>query len=162
MRLYINHFNLDVLQNIMNLLKELYLKSETYIQIYALDGIYKIDENKIKKLNSIDSDIKIIQNYYEKFTLIMDTSYFVEELVNQIDSDHISKKTKKCIFRTNPNSKIDLVIEGEILENNNFFQKNNTEYGMKPNELYFEMANNIDINDALVKKEIIEFLSRLN
>ena len=52
MRLYINHFNLDVLHNIMNLLEELYLKSETYIQIYALDGIYKIDENKIKKLNS--------------------------------------------------------------------------------------------------------------
>ena len=53
MKIYINHFNLDNLSTIMSLLSEQFVNSETYIQIYSVDGIYKItaDNLKIQKLN---------------------------------------------------------------------------------------------------------------
>jgi len=47
-----------------------------------------------------------------------------------------------------------LVIEGEVTKNANDI--------INANDIYFEVPNNIDINDALVKKEIIVFLSLLN
>jgi len=31
-----------------------------------------------------------------------------------------------------------------------------------PNNIYFEMANNLNVRDALVKRELIGFLSLLN
>jgi hypothetical protein len=56
----------------------------------------------------------------------------------------------------NKDSKIKLVIEGEL------FEKTANNYDINPKDIYFEIPNNIDINDALVKKEIIVFLSLLN
>ena len=157
MKIYINHFNLDNLSSVMSLLSEQFVNSETYIQIYSVDGMYKIiaDNLKIQKLNCVDNDIEIIKNYYENFTFIIDTSYYTEEPVHQIDFEHLSRKMKKCVFKMNAKSKIDLVIEGDVIDNN-------TEYGIIPNDIYFELPNNIDINDALVKKEIIGFFSLLN
>ena len=165
MKIYINHFNLDNLSTIMSLLSEQFVNSETYIQIYSVDGIYKItaDNLKIQKLNCVDNDIEIIKNYYENFTFIIDTSYYTEEFIHQIGFEHLSRKMKKCVFKMNAKSKIDLVIEGDVIDNiNNLSHNSNTEYGITPNDIYFELPNNIDINDALVKKEIIGFFSLLN
>ena len=67
MRIYINNFNIDILSTIMQTLNEYYIKSDSYIQIYGIDGIYKIDEFSIKKLNYNDNDIEIFNNYYEQF-----------------------------------------------------------------------------------------------
>jgi hypothetical protein len=166
MKIYINNFNIDLLPNIMNNIKEQYIDSETYIQIYAIDGIYQVNNNIIKKLNVTDNDIKMYKNYFENFTLIGDPSYYTTEEVNKIPLDHISTKVKRCFFQINKKSDIKLVIEGTVIEETLFAKKtatnSNTDYNINPTDIYFEITDNIDINDALIKKEIIVFLSLLN
>ena len=165
MKIYINHFNIDVLSSVMENIKEQYNgDSETYIQIYAIDGVYQITNNCIQKMNAVDVDIKVHNNYYENFTLIVDPSYYTIEEVNKIPLEHISRKIKRCFFQINKNSGIRLVIEGPTTTFSNTNNTNNTnnDYGIIPKDIYFEITENIDINDALIKKDIIVFLSLLN
>jgi len=156
MKIYINNFNIEKLATIMKLLNEYYINSKTYIQICSIDGIYEIDESSVTKLNCVDNDIQIFKNYYDNFTLILDPSYYTTEKVHSIHSEHIFTRMKRYFFGLNKDSKIKLVIEGEL------FEKTANNYDINPKDIYFEIPNNTDINDALVKKEIIVFLSLLN
>ena len=47
MRIYINNFNLDILNDISELFKEHMTNSDIYIELYTNDGIYHIEEKKI-------------------------------------------------------------------------------------------------------------------
>jgi hypothetical protein len=161
MRIYINNFNIDLLDLVIKQITEYYIDFETYIQIYGIDGIYQISDKQINKLNCIDKNIEIFENYFEKFTLIVDPSYFEKEVVNNFNPEHISRYTKRCFFKINKNSNIKLVIEGIVLDDTILLNKKNN-YNINPTDIYFELSNDIDINDALVKKEIIVFLSLLN
>jgi len=149
MKIYINNLNLDVLESTINKLNDYFNYSEEYIQIYSIEGIFKITEKNIKKLKPVDKEIQIINNYYENFTLIVDSSYFQQEVETSIPSEHISVKIMRSYFKYNKKSILSLVIESD----KSLFT---------PTDLYFEVNENIDINDALVKKEIIVFLSLLN
>ena len=162
MRVYINHFNLDALPNMLTMLDDKLVKTETYIQVYSIDGIYQINMSTMKKQNSVDSDIEILNDYHENFTLIVDKSHFIEEDATSFDPDHISTRMKRCIFETSKGSPIKLIIEGETVEERGGFFKNKTSQNLVPNNIYFEMANNLNVRDALVKKELIEFLLLLN
>jgi hypothetical protein len=161
MRIFIDHFNLDALPAILSKLSDHLVKTETYTQVYSIDGVYRIDSTKITKLTAVDSNIEILKDYYSPFTLIVDRSYFTEETSNVIDPYHIFTKINRSIFEINKNSNIKLVIEGMYVEDHNIFHKSDS-FNMVPNNIYFEGANNLDITDALVKKELIEFLSLLN
>jgi hypothetical protein len=145
----------------MKIYNEYYSKSETYIQIYSSEGIYKIDNSSITKLISNDIDIKKLQNYYNNFTLIVDPSYFISQTVNQISPNHTSTTLKRNIYKINANSNLQLVIECEVKEEHNYY-KNTIENVIIPNDMYFELPNDTNINDTLVKNEIIVFLSLLN
>jgi len=149
MKIYINNLNLDVLESTINKLNDYFNYSEEYIQIYSIEGIFRITEKNIKKLKPVDKEIQIINNYYENFTLIVDSSYFQQEVETSIPSEHISVKIMRSYFKYNKKSILSLVIESD----KSLFT---------PTDLYFEVNENIDINDALVKKEIIVFLSLLN
>jgi hypothetical protein len=156
MRIYINHLNLDILSNILDILKDYYIGSEKYIQIYAIDGIYQIKESSIHKLNILDNDIKIFNNYYKNFSIIQDQSYYTKELINKLPPEHISYTLKRCFFKLHKNSNIKIVIEGR--ENIVSYKL----YNIKPNDIYIEIDNNYDIQNDVIKKDIIEFLSLLN
>ena len=162
MKIYINHLNLDALPELLKTLNNNYINSETYIQIYSSDGIYEINNTSSKKLMPIDNDIQILENYHENFTLLVDPSYYGVVEVFQINNEHISRKMKKCFFELNKNSKIKLVIEGEVLDDKHFYKRISNEYGIAPNDIYFELPEKTNITDALVKKELIVFLSCLN
>ena len=162
MKIFINHLNLDALPELLKTLNDNYVNSETYIQIYSSDGIYEINNSSSKKLIPIDNDIQILENYHENFTLLVDPSYYSMEEVFQINNDHISRKMKRCFFEFNKNSKIKLVIEGEVLDDKHFYKRISSEYGIAPNDIYFELPEKTNINDALVKNELIVFLSCLN
>ena len=162
MKIYINHLNLDALPELLKTLNNNYINSETSIQIYSSDGIYEINNTSSKKLMPIDNDIQILENYHENFTLLVDPSYYSMEEVFQINNDHISRKMKRCFFEFNKNSKIKLVIEGEVLDDKHFYKRISNEYGIAPNDIYFELPEKTNITDALVKKELIVFLSCLN
>ena len=161
MKIYINNLNLEILSDIMKIYNDYYIKSETYIQIYSSEGIYKIDNSIITKLISTDIDIKKLENYYNNFTLIVDPSYFTPQTVNQISPNHTSTPLKRNIFKIYANSNLQLVIECEVKEEHNYY-KNTIENVIIPNDMYFELPNDTNINDTLVKNEIIEFLSLLN
>ena len=162
MKIFINHLNLDALPELLKTLNDNYVNSETYIQIYSSDGIYEITNSSSKKLTPLDNDIQILENYYENFTLLVDTSHYNVEEVFQINNEHISRKMKRCFFELNKNSKIKLVIEGDVLDDKQFYKRISNEYGIAPNDIYFELPDKTNINDALVKNELIVFLSSLN
>lgn len=162
MRVYINHFDLDLLPNVLTGLTDKLAKTESYIQVYSTDGIYQITPSSIKKQISMDCDIEILQDYHENYTLIVDKSYFIEEDATQVEPVHISKQMKKSIFETTKGSPIKLIVEFETVEGKNVFYKNKTSPTLVPNNMYFEMSNNLNVCDALVKKELIGLLSLLN
>jgi hypothetical protein len=63
MRIYINNFNLDILNDISELFKEYMINSKTYIELYTSEGNYHIEEKNIYNLDTCDKDIKIFDNY---------------------------------------------------------------------------------------------------
>ena len=155
MKIYINHFNLLVLPDLLKSLSKYKVKSEEYWKIYSSEGIYLVDEKSTFKLKPVDHDIIILKKFYEEFTLIVDPSFFIIEKSTQIPSEHISIKIKREIFELNKNNiikqnSIKLVIESEQIN----------EY--IPKDIYFELPNDSNINDDLVKEELIVFLSLLN
>jgi hypothetical protein len=162
MKIYINHLNLDVLPDLLLSLNSYYIGSEIYIHIYSIDGIYEINNKITSKLLPYDNDLEILETYNTDYTLLVDNSYYDKEIVTQINPEHISRKIKKCIFELNKNSKIKLIIEGEVLDGKILHKRISNEYGISPNDIYFELPNKTDINDALVKNELNVFLSCLN
>jgi len=171
MKIYINHFNLEVLPELIKNLTDYRVKTEEYIQLYSNDGIYQIDQSTTIKLKPIDHDISILPNFYKDFTIIVDPSFYIVEKVVQIPPEHVSKKIKRDVFsihkNSNSNSNSKLVIETDIPINQTrngfeFLTKKNLENVEQPVDIYFELPNGSNIEDVLVKKEIIEFLSILN
>ena len=152
MKIYINNFNLDILNDIADLFKDQLINTEKYIKLFTDSGIYRIDKKKINTLEQVDKDVKIYDNYYNKFSLIVDYSYFNKEQVNSILGEtHISLQIIKQYYKINKNSDLQLVIT--------YLNYNN-----KPtaNDIYFEINKEVNINDVQIKNEIIEFLSLLN
>lgn len=154
MKIYIDNLNINLLKDIQNLLESYLITSEYYIQIYTNEGIYKIEKNNIYSLEPLDKDIEIYKNYYNNFTLIVDSSYFKKTYVSSIyGNTHLSLNIKKNIYKLNKTSKIQLVIENN---DNKLFDN------FVPFDIYFESNENIDINELFIKQEINEFLSVLN
>lgn len=152
MKIYINNFNLEILNDISEQIKEYIINSETYITLYTGEGIYNIEDKNIYILEPYDKDIKKYDNYYKNFTLIVDPSYFNIKNVNSIHGEnHITFNTIKQIYKLNKKSDIQLIIKF-CFENKKII----------PNDIYFEITKDIDINEVLIKKELIEFLSLLN
>jgi len=168
MKIYIDHFNLHILPDLIKTLSEYRMSSEEFLQLYSHEGIYLIDQNSTIKLNPIDHDIIILKNFYEEFTLIVDPSFYIIEKTNQIPQEHITTMVKRDYFNLNDKSSknlIKLVIESEKKNEPdsgfNFLNKNYSENGYVPTDIYFELPNGSNIKDDLVKEELIVFLSNL-
>jgi len=166
MKIYIDHFNLHILPDIIKTLSKYKDNSEDYLQLYSPEGIYLIDQNSTMKLKPVDHDIIILKQFYKELTLIVDPSYYIIEKTNQISPEHIIAKVKKEIYKFPNTNLIKLVIESEKVNEPesmfNFLNKNNSENGYIPKDIYFELPNGSNIKDALVKEELIVFLSNLN
>lgn len=152
MRIYINNLNLNIINDISELFKDNIINSEVYIKLYTDEGIYRIEDKKIYLLDTCDKDIQIFNNYYNDFTLIVDTSFFHKHTCSSIHGEtHLSFRTKKNYYKINPSSEMQLVIK-YVSDNGKLI----------PNDIYFEFNKDVNINDVFIKKEIIEFLSVLN
>jgi hypothetical protein len=152
MRIYINNFNLDILNDISDLFKEYMISSATYFKLYTNQGIYHIEEKKIYFLDTCDKDIKIFENYYNDFTVIVDPSFYKKTVCFSVHGDtHLAIQTNKMIYKINPSSEIQMVIK-YILNDSKYI----------PIDIYFQSEKDIDVKDPFIKKEIIEFLSMLN
>jgi hypothetical protein len=86
----------------------------------------------------------------------------MKENVHQIPPEHILHNLTRYFICTNQNSPIKLVIE--YSNDNDYIKDNNLNNNDKPLpfNFYLETKNEIDLNNDLIKKEIIVFLSLLN
>ena len=152
MKIYINNLNLELLKDISELFKENLINCEKYIELYTEEGIYNIQDKFCHQLHILDKDIKRFDKYYENFTLIVDPSYFNEEQINSIQGNiHESIQITKQAYKLNKSSSLQIIIK--------FCNENKK---LIPYDIYLYSNKDIDINDILIKKEIIEFLSVLN
>ena len=152
MNIYINNFDLNILNILMNNINYLIKDIENYIELFTDSGIYQINNKSIYLLEPIDKEISKHNNYYKNLSLIVDPSYFKKQLTYCVNgNNHFSIQIKRELYKLNSNTKIKLVIESTLIDN---------EY--KPNDIYFECENEISINDLFIKQELIEFLSLLN
>lgn len=152
MKIYIDKFNLDILNDISELFKEYLIKEKIYTTLYTNEGFYRIEDKQIYFLNVDDQTIKTYEQYYKNFTLIVDKSYLNKSQVNSIHGDtHLSFNTKEDYYKLNKKSDLTLVLK--------YYLKNGKPI---PDDIYFETEKDIDINEPFIKTEIIEFLSVLN
>ena len=152
MKIYIDKFNLNILNDISELFKEYLIKEKTYVTLYTNEGFYRIENKQVYFLNVDDHPIKTYEKYYNKFTLIVDTSYLNKNLVTSVYGDtHLSFHTKEDYYKLNKKSDLTLVLK--------YYLKNGKPI---PDDIYFETEKDIDINEPFIKTEIIEFLSVLN
>ena len=164
MKLYINNLNINILGKLMDTLDKYLTGVNNFIQIYSSDGIYQLDDKIVHKLTYVDSDVEFINNYYNKYSLIKDNTYCTKEQTTYINPSHISITIKKYCYNFFPTTNLKLIIEGNVNHLNSSKMKNSlSQYdNISPDNLYFELPDNTDINCHYIKKEIIEFLSLLN
>jgi hypothetical protein len=155
MKIYINNFNLNILDSLKDDIINLHdfiKETEVFIELFTDFGIYRIDNKTIYLLEPIDKDIIKYNNFYNNLTFILDSSYFEKKTINYINGNkHYSVQIKRELYKINSDSKVKLIIESQLIDN---------EY--KPNDIYFECQNEININDLFIKQELIVFLSTLN
>jgi hypothetical protein len=154
MKIYINNLNLDIINNIIDIFKDYLVYSENILNVYTDQGIYMINDKDVFLLTPIDKDIQMFENYYKNFTLILDPSFLNKEQTSSVNGEtHLSVKIKKDFYKINKKTDIQMIVE---------YNNNNNNNKLVPNDIYFEIDKNNDINELFIKNEIIEFLSLLN
>lgn len=152
MKIYINNLNLDIIDEISELFKENFIKTDNYIELYTNEGVYRIEDKSIYFLDINDKDIQQFEKYYNNFTLIVDMSFYNKKITSSIHGEtHLSFQITEKHYKLNNSSSVSLVIKYNLDKTK-----------LIPSDIYFESQKDININDIFIKKEIIEFLSVLN
>jgi len=151
MKLYIENYNI---QNIFKKQKSLdqFLSNKSNIfEVYSTDGIYVVDQNNIYKLSILDKNIIKIDNFIEKYNILIDKSEITTKNFNQIPFDNFILKSENYIYKLNNKSRIKLVL--------NLILNETMEY--IPADFYFDIPDELDVNSPLFKQDIQEFLFHL-
>ena len=154
MRIFIQNYNLSKINSKIKQLDKYLVNTLTYYEYISLEGIFTIDKTHIHRLIHNDSTIKIIQKYVCNFTIIVDYSKTEKIEEFQIPPDAIVLLFHHLHYSITPNSKIKLVIEKKVNENENEDEV--------ITDFYFELNEEHDINNIFIKKELNVFLSLLN
>lgn len=150
MKLYLSDLNLSNIK-IDNIEKYITSK-DIIIELYSNEGIFVCKNHTgFKKLDIIDGDVKIIENYIEQLNLYIDETFIYKskQLASRIPVNNKRKLLTKYEFKQSSNSPVTLVIEQENKITTN---------------LYFMMVNNhgkysiADINNQFTKETIQFFL----
>jgi hypothetical protein len=152
MKIYINNLNLDLLNEYTKYFKKYNNKITQFKEIYTTNGIYHIKENKIYCLKPVDRPIEICYNYYEKMSIIYDSSFYnISETTNILGERHTCNEISQYNYKLRPGNDLELVIQ---------FCKNNEKNQLIPFDLYFEnnTQNIIKINDGNIRNQIYEFI----
>jgi len=172
-RVYIENYSLgnSGLLSKLELLDNYFMSSSTYTRILSSSGIFHIENNKMYKMNPIDKPITTCKNYIGAIGLILDKSIYEKVVIySQIPYDHVFTNIvtfQYSIATSNKNGKKDpnliLVVEGTYSENlvdlllSN--AKTNKYHHFVPTNIYFLAME--EINNYLMKEELVEFLSVL-
>jgi hypothetical protein len=149
MKLYIDsyHYNPNKLK--INLLKNKFKHDKcTSVEFYTDNGIYTIENNELYKLVPMDNPIELVNIHGLDF--IIDKSYYTKKQHHQLSPDHTIIKKTHYVFC---NSKVSLVVEGDVSANDADFI---------PTNFYFDTHSNNSIDDIMILNEFNEFLSTFN
>jgi hypothetical protein len=149
MKLYIDsyHYNPNKLK--IHLLKNKFKHDKFMsVEFYTNNGIYTIENNEMYKLVPMDNPIELVTIHGLDF--IIDKSYYTKKPHYQLSPEHIIIKKNHYVFG---NSKVTLVVEGDVTTNEDDFV---------PTNFYFDTHRNNSIDDPMILNEFNEFLSTFN
>jgi hypothetical protein len=149
MKLYIDsyHYNPNKLK--IHLLKNKFKHDKFMsVEFYTNNGIYTIENNEMYKLVPMDNPIELVTIHGLDF--IIDKSYYTKKPYYQLSPEHIIIKKNHYVFG---NSKVTLVVEGDVTTNEDDFV---------PTNFYFDTHSNNSIDDPMILNEFNEFLSTFN
>jgi hypothetical protein len=150
MKIYIENYNIEKLYKKIKFLNE-YLRDKTNVlEIYSDEGIYSVDQNNIYKISYLDRPTKKVK-YTDNTIMMIDPSETIRTIVNQLPADNVIFNYTRYTYQIGANSKIKLVID---------LMLNNME--STPYNFYFDVSNDIDINNPIFKEDINVFLFHLN
>lgn len=149
MKIYINNLNLNLLNEYTKFLTKYNYEIIQFKEIYTTSGIYKIKEDKIYRLIPDDKPIEIQYNYYEKMTIVCDSSFYkISETTNILGETHVCNEIVQYNYIFKPNDEIKLVIQ----------HCKNNENKLLPFDFYFETDKNININDEHIREQLYNFI----
>lgn len=160
MKIYIPGFNNTNLLKKMEKIKRVFLndeEKEKYI-IYSEEGIYEIESNIIYKLDMInDSTSKqsFLTNNNKIMEFLIDNSEIKRIPINYIPFCHNMMKNITFTFLINNNYKKNQIKLNIVSICHNLTNSSDSYF-------YFEMPDNTDLNNSLIKEDINVFLSHLN
>jgi hypothetical protein len=155
MKIYIPQLNLkSIICNIENLNKYCINKDGNLVyELYTEDnGIYKIEDSKIYKIEMKDNEnYEYIKNYEKKnYDLLIDHTTYDNLLVKtQLPMNYIMVKVKYYEYKTNKDSQLSFIMETSSKKDNECLVM----------DYYFNYVGNI--TNEIFKEELNMFLSKL-
>jgi len=153
MKIYIENYDINNLETKIPALNKYCDNCENlqFLLVYSEDGIFKINENKLQKMNIITDKV----NRKQVPGFIIDESKITYDNCNYLPYEHIFNKISQFIYKIHDKSKLKLVIEGTYIEQNNNLK-------FVPNDFYFETIIEEQIYNSVIKDDLNVFLSLLN
>ena len=147
MLLYVD--NLDFNGNNVSQLSNLKYKETKTMMILSAEGIYKCQENSLKKVKIIDVPTK--KSYIGDIPITCDESkYEIKDTCFQIPRNHVVENINSSHYRLRQQALVDLVVETRHIADNH----------TKPiTSIHFLVKDNIISHG--VKEDVISFLSLL-
>ena len=149
MKLYIDSYHYNPNRLKIHLLKNKFKHDKcTCVEFYTNNGIYITENNELYKLVPMDNPIELVTIHGLDF--IIDKSYYTKKPHYQLSPEHIIVKKNHYVFC---NSKVTLVVEGDVTTDDDDFI---------PTNFYFDTHSNNSIDDPMILNEFNEFLSTFN
>lgn len=149
MKIFIKDYNLNI-KNIIHLLDKYLVNKTNYYDVFSSEGHFNILTNNIYKIEHIDKSSKIYEKYSNDFCIIVDYSLINKKEVHQIPVDSIIIPVNNFHYAIDKKSKINLVIQMS------------SECDETILDFYFEINEDVDVNNIFIKNELNVFLSLLN
>jgi len=150
MKIFVKDYNLSNIKNLFHLLDKYLVNKTNYYDVFSSEGHFNIANNNIYKIDHIDKCSKIYEKYSHGCSIIVDNSITNKKEVNQIPVDSIVIPIKMLQYSTDKKSKIKLLIQ----------MSSETDESIL--DFYFEINEEVDVNNIFIKNEINVFLSLLN
>ena len=150
MKIFVKDYNLFNIKNIIHLLDKYLVNKTNYYDVFSSDGHFNIDNNNIYKIDHVDKCSRIYEKYTNDVSIIVDNSITNKKEVNQIPVDSIAIPVKNLYYSLDKKSKIKLLIQ----------MSNESDESIL--DFYFEINEDVDVNNIFIKNELNVFLSVLN
>ena len=154
MKIYINSFKYN--NNFKKKLDEMCILElqKNNIEIYSKNGVYFVENDRMYKINYIDGDVEIINNYCEDCTICIDRTIVKKEMKSVYCISNKYTKINKLILRYKLREKSPLICIVEYNLDNE-----------KIHDVYFQLHDkhasysSADLDNLFLKEDILSFIT---